>query len=81
MIQESLMQEEDVLSCLEMWGHCLRSQRNKRSRRSKAQKRSSLNCLIPLRNYFVAQGYKIGPALIYQGNMSCTYGSDEASQN
>ena len=34
-----------------------------------------------LRNYFVAQGYKIGPALIYQGNMSCTYGSFKASQN
>ena len=36
---------------------------------------------IHLRNYVVAQGYKIGPALIYQGNMSCKYGSDEASQN
>ena len=36
---------------------------------------------IHLRNYVVAQGYKIGPALIYQGNMSFKYGSDEASQN
>ena len=33
---------------------------------------------IHLRNFVMAQGYEIGPALIYQDNMSCMalYGSD-----
>ena len=33
---------------------------------------------IHLRNFFMAQGYEIGPALIYQDNMSCMalYGSE-----
>ena len=34
--------------------------------------------VIHLRNFFMAQGYEIGPALIYQDNMSCMalYGSE-----
>ena len=44
---------------------------NKSTKQKIATKSSRASQAIHLRNFVIAQGYEVGPAVIYQDNLSC----------